>query len=247
MEPQKHLSDFISTKPILREERLIFALDVEDFTRARQLVEQLGEQVRFYKVGLELFMLPGCFDFLRWLREEKGKKLFLDLKFFDVPRTVGAAVRQVRALGATFTTVHGNDSILEAAVAEAGSTGILAVTALTSLDKADMASLGFHCDIGELVLSRAKRAFEIGCSGVVSSGLEVTRLRENANNQLVVVTPGIRPASQQGSDDQKRVVDVPTAFRNGSDYIVVGRPIRDAANPAAKAAEIQQQIAQLFS
>jgi len=230
------------SKPIPSRERLIFALDVANAADARKLVEQLGESVVFYKIGLELFMGGEYFALLDWL-VARGKKVFVDLKFFDVPATVAAAVRQLRNRGVTFTTVHGNQSIMEAAAEAKGDVKVLAVTVLTSLDRGDLDDLGFACDVQQLVLSRARRALEAGCDGVVSSGLEAQLLRQYIDERLLVITPGIRPVENRPSDDQKRVVSVPQAFEYGADYIVVGRPIRDAADPRAAAELIQGQIA----
>ena len=241
---------FLSRKPIPPAERLIFALDVPSPVAARELVEALGDAVCFYKIGLELFMAGGYFELIEWLRA-RGKRVFVDLKFFDVPETVRSAVRQLGPYGATFTTVHGNDAMLRAAVEAARETGtdlgILAVTALTSLDQADLNDLGFACDPRALVLSRARRALEIGCRGVISSGLEAAELRESLGDPLLIITPGIRPVLNRPADDQKRTMDVEDAFLNGADYIVVGRPIRQAPDPRAAAAAIQQRIARLFA
>jgi orotidine-5'-phosphate decarboxylase len=238
-----------STTLIPSTERLIFALDVSSPAAARELVETLGDAVFFYKVGLELFMAGGYFEFIEWLRT-RDKKVFVDLKFFDVPETVRSAVRQLRPYGATFTTVHGNDAILRAAVEAAqeigDDLGILAVTALTSLDQADLADLGFACDPKTLVLSRARRALEIGCRGVISSGLEAADLRESLGEKLLIITPGIRPVLNRPADDQKRTLDVEDAFLNGADYIVMGRPIRQAPDPRAATAKVQERIARLF-
>ncbi len=233
----------LSQKSIPTRERLIFALDTPDIHRAKQLVKTLDEHVHFYKLGLELFMADGYHALLAWLTD-RNKQAFVDLKFFDVPQTVGSAVRQLRGRNATFVTVHGNDEILKAACTEKGDTKVLAVTVLTSLDRGDMRDLGFDVDVSALVLSRARRAFEIGCDGVISSGLEATALREGLGENLLIVVPGIRPV--KNTDDQKRTVDVEEAFRNGADYIVVGRPIRDAADPVTAAASIQRRIHKLF-
>lgn len=235
----------LSTKPIPPRERLIFAIDVGDPDAAREMVERLGDSVVFYKLGLELFMSGEYFPLIEWL-QDRDKRVFADLKFFDVPETVARAVRRLREWGVDFATIHGNDSIMRAAVREKGDLGLLAVTALTSLDRGDLDDLGFQCDVRELVLSRAKRALAIGCDGVVSSGLEVPSLREHLGDKLAVVCPGIRPVDNRPEDDQKRVVSVEQAFNNGADYIVVGRPIRDALDPTAAAEAIQQSIAQLF-
>jgi orotidine-5'-phosphate decarboxylase len=222
-------------------ERLIFALDVADAAAARKLVEQLGDAVQFYKIGLELFMAGEYFPLLDWL-VARDKRVFVDLKFFDVPATVAAAVRQLRNRGVTFTTVHGNQSIMEAAAEAKGDVKVLGVTVLTSLDRGDLDDLGFECDVQQLVLSRARRALEAGCDGVVSSGLEAQLLRKHIDARLLVVTPGIRPVENRPSDDQKRVVSVQQALEYGADYIVVGRPIRDAADPKVAAERIQGQI-----
>lgn len=235
-----------SDKPISVRDRLIFALDVADAQAARRLVEQLGDAVNFYKIGLELFMAGGYFELLDWLAK-KNKKIFCDLKFFDIPETVAAAVRRLNNRGVSFATVHGNQSIMRAAAAAKGDVKILAVTVLTSLDRGDLDDLGFACDVEKLVLSRARRALEAGCDGVVSSGLEASLLRQFIDQRLLVVTPGIRPIENRPTDDQKRVVSVEQAFDNGADYIVVGRPIRDAADPRAAAEAIQDSIAKVFS
>lgn len=235
----------VTDKSIAARDRLIFALDVPDVDAARRLADELGESVSFYKIGLELAMSGGYFELADWLIE-RNKKVFLDVKLFDVPATVGAAVRNLAARGATFATVHGNQSIMEAAAENKADLKVLAVTVLTSLDRGDLDDLGFDCDVEELVLSRARRAFEAGCDGVISSGLEVPRLREHVDNRLLVVTPGIRPVDNRPADDQKRVVSVEQAFANGADHIVVGRPIRDAESPRAAAEAIQTTIAGLF-
>jgi orotidine-5'-phosphate decarboxylase len=232
----------MNPKDIPADERLIFALDVPDASQARELVQELGDAVRFYKLGLELFMAGGCFELLDWLAG-RGKKIFVDLKFFDVPATVSRAVARLNGRGVTFCTVHGNQGIMEAAVAAREDVKVLAVTVLTSLDRGDLDDLGFECDVPALVLSRARRALEAGCDGVVSSGLEAARLREHLDARLLVVTPGIRPVDNRPVDDQKRVVTVEQAFALGADYIVVGRPIRDAHDPRAAAEAIQASIA----
>ena len=233
----------MNDKHIPSRDRLIFAMDVPDCDRARALADELGEAVTFYKIGLELMMSGGYFELLDWMLA-RDKKVFCDLKFFDIPATVASAVRQLQDRGASFVTVHGNQSIMEAAASNKGDTlKVLGVTVLTSLDRGDLDDLGFDCDVADLVLSRAWRALEAGCDGVISSGLEVPRLREFIDNRLLVVTPGIRPVDNRPSGDQKRVVTVEKAFANGADYIVVGRPIRDAANPREAAETIQATIA----
>ncbi len=233
-------------KPIPSRDRLIFAMDVADASEARQTVEQLGDSVTFYKIGLELFMAGGYFELLDWM-VARDKKLFVDLKFFDIPATVAAAVKRLNGRGVTFTTVHGNQAIMEAAAAAKEDVKVLAVTVLTSLDRGDLDDLGFQCDVQQLVLSRAKRALETGVDGVVSSGMEAEMLRNHLDHKLLVVTPGIRPVDNRPSDDQKRVLTPNAAFQAGADYIVVGRPIRDAADPRAAAERIQAEIAAVFA
>jgi orotidine-5'-phosphate decarboxylase len=223
-------------------DRLIFAMDVPEADQARKVAEQLGDAVTFYKLGLELMMAGGYFQLIDWLID-RDKKIFVDLKFFDVPATVGRAVARLAGRGVTFATVHGNQGIMEAAAESKGELKILAVTALTSLDRGDLDDLGFQCDVGQLVLSRARRALEAGCDGVVASGLELPAMRREIDRKLLVVTPGIRPVDNRPDDDQKRVVTVEQAFSDGADYIVVGRPIRDAADPRAAAEAIQDTIA----
>jgi orotidine-5'-phosphate decarboxylase len=239
---------FLSQKKIPPRERLILALDLPTVSEAKDLVERLGDSVQFYKIGLQLFMAGGYYDLIEWLKGQ-NKKVFVDLKFFDVPETVKSAVSQLKGRGVAFATVHGNDAILEAAVEAASGVQVLAVTVLTSLDRGDLADLGFQCDVESLVLSRARRALQIGCAGVISSGLEASGLRQHLGQKFLIVSPGIRPVENKliETDDQKRVADVEQAFRNGADYIVVGRPIRRAADPRAKAEEMQGTIARIFA
>jgi orotidine-5'-phosphate decarboxylase len=225
-------------KDISLNERIIFALDVAKTDDAKRWVETLEPHTKFFKVGLQLF-LGGGFGIIEWILK-RDLRVFMDLKFFDVPETVRLAVTALSDRGVTFATVHGNDAILRAAVEAAQGVHILAVTVLTSLDEADMRDLGFECSIPDLVFSRARRAIEIGCSGVISSGLEAPMLRKELGNNFLVVVPGIRPV--KNVDDQKRTVDAGKAFENGADYIVVGRPIRDASDPVLAIRSMQEQI-----
>lgn len=232
---------------IAAQDRLIAALDVPDAQAARALVATLGDAVSFYKIGMELCMAPGFFELLEWLKGEQ-KKVFVDLKFFDIPETVARAIKNLSERGADFATVHGNQSIMEAAArAKSGQTKVLAVTALTSLDQGDLDDLGFQCKVEELVLSRARRALQAGCDGVVSSGLEVPRLRAEAPRELICVTPGIRPVENRVEADQKRIMTPTAAIQAGADYLVIGRPIRDAADPRAMALAIQREIAEALA
>jgi orotidine-5'-phosphate decarboxylase len=245
--PAPHDPSRLSQKAIPRRERLIVALDLDSFEEALDLVDRLGDSVLFYKLGLQLFMSRRYFELLDLLLA-RGKQVFVDLKFFDVPETVGSAVRMLANSGARFATVHGNDAMLEAAVREKKDTKILAVTVLTSLDRGDLRDLGFElASVEALVLSRARRALALGCDGVISSGLEARALRDELGERLLIVSPGIRPVENRLADDQKRVVSVEDAFENGADYIVVGRPIRNAKDPRAAAEGVQATLAKLFS
>lgn len=229
--------------PVPAAERLIIALDLPSAEQALALVNRIGEPGRFYKIGLELCMAPGFFELLERLKAA-DKRVFVDLKFFDIPETVARAIRNLAERGADFATVHGNQGIMEAAAAAKGADlKVLAVTALTSLDQGDLDDLGFSCNVADLVLSRAKRALSAGCDGVVSSGLEVQRLRAEAPDKLICVTPGIRPVENRSDGDQKRVMTPARAIAAGSDYLVVGRPIRDAADPRAAVEALQAEIA----
>jgi orotidine-5'-phosphate decarboxylase len=226
-------------------ERLIFALDVADLGHARRLVDTLGDSIVFYKLGLEFFLSGSYFELAAEL-QERGKKIFADLKLFDIPATVASAVRQLARRRVDFCTVHGNDGMLRAAADAKGDMRVLAVTALTSLDQGDLDDLGFQCDARTLVLSRARRALQLGCDGVVSSGLEVPDLRASVDHALITVCPGIRPILNDElppQDDQSRIVTPGAAIAAGADYLVVGRPIRDAADPRAAAEQVQAQIA----
>ncbi len=232
---------------IAARERLIVALDVATRASALALVERLGDSVWFYKVGMELLTSGAYFEVLEELAA-RGKRVFVDLKFFDVPATVASAVRGLGRYPVTFCTVHGNNAMLAAAVAAKGSIKLLAVTALTSLDQQDLVDLGFQCDARALVLARARAALTLGCDGVVSSGLEVADLRRDLDPRLIVVCPGIRPISntEHDADDQKRTVDLRQAFLNGADYVVVGRPIRLAPDPRQAALAAQAEISSIF-
>ncbi|MBF0141357.1 MAG: orotidine-5'-phosphate decarboxylase [Magnetococcales bacterium] len=227
------------------EERIIFALDVDSPDEARKWLDRLGTHVRFYKVGLQLFLAGGL-----GLIEEisaRGHKVMVDLKLFDIDKTVELAVRELAKHPVTYTTVHGPESIVRAAVAAKGnSMRILAVTVLTSFDKHDLADLGLPgVEVEQLVLSRARRAMEAGCDGVVASGLEVQRMRQQVGDGFLIVTPGIRPGSfadADGGDEQKRATTALSAIRAGADHVVVGRPIKNAADPIAIVRQLQNEI-----
>lgn len=234
----------VSRKPIPNEERLIVAVDVPGYEEALALVDRLGDTVQFYKLGLELAMSDRYFDLVDELGR-RGKKVFADLKFFDIPATVASAVRQLAKRGVEFATIHGNESMIRAACAEKGPLKLLAVTVLTSIDEDDFKDLGVEVAIEPLVLSRARRVVELGCDGVIASGVETPALREALGDGFLIVSPGIRPLER--ADDQRRVVTPREAFENGADYIVVGRPVREAEDPRAAAAAIQATIVEVFA
>ncbi|MGH8213165.1 MAG: orotidine-5'-phosphate decarboxylase [Rhodanobacteraceae bacterium] len=229
-----------SRENIPARERLVFALDVPDRAQAVQWMDRLGESVAFYKIGLELLSGGEYFTVLRELKD-RGKRVFTDLKLHDIPATVAGAVRGLSHQGIDFCTVHCDaPAMLEAAADAKGGMRLLAVTVLTSNDERDLAALGVRGSVTDTVVARAKLAQECGIDGVVCSGADLPALRAAAPD-LLTVCPGIRPTGP-ANGDQKRVVDVRTAFADGADYIVVGRPIRQAADPRVAANKIVTQI-----
>lgn len=238
---------FVMNNPISNpaRTRLIIALDCRNYDVAATLIARLGESVGTYKIGLELLMSGDFFKVVDLLHATH-KEIFADIKFFDVPATVARAVGNLSQWGISFATVHGNQAMMEAANQEKGSMRLLAVTALTSLDQGDLEDLGFTCNIREMVLSRARRAIEAGLDGVVASGHEIAELRKALGTRLMIVTPGIRPISNQTVDDQKRVVTAREALEAGADYLVVGRPVRDALDPAQAARALLNEITEYF-
>jgi orotidine-5'-phosphate decarboxylase len=231
-------------KDIPVNERIILALDVESPEQAKNLVKKTESQLSFYKVGLQLFM-ASWFEIVDWL-SARGHKVMVDLKFFDIPETVKLAVAQLNNRGVSFATIHGNDPIIRAAVAAKGDLALLAVTVLTSFGQEDMRAMGMTESIEHLVYFRAKRALELGCDGVVSSGLEAKRLRQSLGSKLLIVTPGIRPGANiyDQHDDQQRIITARQAIADGADYLVVGRPITKAAEPLKVINLLQEEIRQ---
>ena len=227
-------------KEIPLRERIILALDVEDPETAKQWVVKTESALGYYKIGLQLFM-ASWFTMVDWL-VDRGHKVMLDLKFFDIPETVKLAVRQIRKHGVSLATVHGNDAILRAAIEEKGNLGLLAVTVLTSFGEEDLRAMGMTQSVEDLVYLRAKRALDLGCDGVVSSGLEAERLRHDLGSRLLLVTPGIRPGSNRPDDDQKRVMTARKAIAAGADHLVIGRPITRADEPLRVISSLQHEI-----
>ena len=232
----------VSRPPIPPGQRLIVALDVPGADAAKALVRELGDAVEFYKIGLEL-MASGCyFELLDWLLAN-DKRVFADLKFFDIPATVAAAVRQMARRGASFLTIHGDRAIIEAAASQKGELEILAVTVLTSVGRDDLREMGIGMEVESLVLQRARVAVAAGADGLIASGLEAAALRAALGSGPRIVTPGVRPAGANTTDDQKRVVTPARALESGADYLVIGRPIRNAPSPRQAAEAVQAEIA----
>jgi len=230
----------MSTQTIPLKDRIIVALDVDSPDQAKDLVKKCESHIGFYKVGLQLFM-GSWFETVDWIID-RGHKVMLDLKFFDIPETVKLAVEQVNNRGVSFATIHGNDPIIRAAVSARGDLKLLAVTVLTSFGEEDLRAMGMTQSVEDLVYFRAKRALELGCDGVVSSGLEAEKMRNDLGEKLLIVTPGIRPGANvsDSGDDQKRIVTAGMAIKNGANHVVVGRPITKAADPI-KVIELMQQ------
>jgi orotidine-5'-phosphate decarboxylase len=227
-------------------DRLIVALDLPSVAAAEAMIARLGEAVNFYKIGYQLGFAGGL-PLVRRLADQ-GKKVFVDLKLHDIGNTVARGVESVAALGATFLTVHAYPQTMKAAVeARAGSDlKILAVTVLTSYDDADLHAAGYRLSVSDLVEARAQQAQVLGVDGLVSSPEEAAALRKIVGHQMVLVTPGIRPAGS-ATGDQKRIMTPARAIAAGSDYLVVGRPIVEAVEPKAAADAIQAEIAQALA
>ena len=238
----------MTTVPVDMRERLILALDVPSAEAAFRLLEQAGDAVTFVKVGLELFTAAGP-EFVQRLRDLK-KRVFLDLKFLDIEETVRRATSQVAMMGVDFLTVHANRKALTAAVkgrsqVPNSSLKILAVTVLTNYDSQDLRDMGIQLSVAELVSARAALAADVGCDGVVASGEEPQAIRHRVGERLLIVTPGIRPAGTE-IGDHARATTPARAIGAGSDYLVVGRPIRDAADPRGAAEQILEEMRQAF-
>jgi len=233
---------------------IVFPLDLPTSDEAMSYVKLLKEHVGLFKVGLELFISQGP-DILKSIRDAGGAGIFLDLKLHDIPPTVKRAFMAASNYGPEFVTVHcdeGGDILRSVAENNPGGTKILAVTVLTSLNPKSLSQLGYSekyvNDLSQLVLLKARTAKDAGCHGVVCSGLEVAMIKEELGHDLIAVTPGIRPAwTIVDQDDQKRIVTPADAVKNGADYIVVGRPIRDAKNPQDAAKQVAEEIGSVLN
>jgi len=228
---------------------IIFPLDVASDDEARRYVELLADHVGLFKVGLELFTRSGP-EIIRFINSTGSAGVFLDLKLHDIPATVSRAMEGIADLGVYFATVHCGETSRMLAAAVNGSRGdvrILGVTVLTSVSEQDIETAGyrseFYQDLSTLVLKRARMAREAGCAGVVCSGLEASVIKSKIGDDFTTVTPGIRPSWAAGKkDDQRRVTTPAQAVNNGSDYLVIGRPIRDADDPAEAARRVADEI-----
>jgi orotidine-5'-phosphate decarboxylase len=227
-------------------DRLIFALDVPTREEALAWIDRLGDTVSFYKLGLEFCMSGSYFEVLEAL-QARGKKIFADLKFSDVPATVRGAVANLSRHGVTCCTLHGTSGVYREAVPVRGGMKLLAVTVLTSVDEAEVREMGWPGSVEDLVSLRARKAVEAGIDGLICSGQESVRLRRELGSEPLIITPGIRAAEEKGGDDQKRTMTLQEAFAAGADHVVVGRPIRKAADPRARAEAMQAEIAAIFA
>ena len=231
---------------IAPKDRLIVALDLPGIEPAKAMIERLGDSVTFYKIGYQLGYAGGL-SLVRDLRAA-GKKVFIDVKLHDIGNTVARGVESLSSLGATFLTVHAYPQTMQAAVEARGDSGpkILAVTVLTSYNEADVQEAGYRHTIADLVAIRARQAKALGVDGIVCSPEEVAALRAIVGDQMSLVTPGIRPAGS-ASGDQKRIMTPSRAIAAGADYLVVGRPVMEAADPKAAAESIQDEIARALN
>ena len=229
--------------PLSNHERLIFALDVPGKVQALEWIDRLDEAVSFYKIGMELLGSGEYFDVLDELAR-RNKRIFVDLKFFDIPATVGGVIKRLSQWPVDYCTIHGwHPAMMEAAAAaNTSDMRLLAVTVLTSMGRADLAQMGIDREPVEVVVERALAAQAAGIDGVIASGQEAAPIRAATGAGFSIVCPGIRPGGPVG-DDQQRTVGVAQAFADGADAIVVGRPIRLAADPRAAALAIHEEIA----
>ena len=225
---------------------IIVALDFESAAEARSLVDRIGDGVAVYKVGMELYAAAGM-EFVRELTG-RGKQVFLDLKFYDIPETVKRATAQVARAGVRFLTLHGSGAVMRAAAAGRGDNPLelLAVTVLTSFDQSDLADLGYPCPAQDLVALRVRKAMEAGIDGIVCSPLDAAPVRAIAGPKATLVTPGVR-SSGVGKGDQKRVATPAEAIRAGANYLVIGRQVTRAADPRAEVTRILEEITATLS
>ncbi len=223
---------------------LVIALDVPDFSSAKKLVDEIGDEGNFYKIGLELMMGGSYFELISWLKN-KNKKVFADLKLYDISETVGRAVANLAQYEIDLLTIHtASKSIMSQASLNKGKMQVIGVTVLTNLDQKDLGEMGFdpQISIEDLVEKKTALALNCGLDGIVASALEAKNLRRKFGTNFLIVTPGIR-LEAIANDDQKRVADVKTALTNGASHLVVGRPITRDGNPKIAAKKFNEAIA----
>ncbi len=220
---------------------LIVALDVENRAAAAKLVEELGGEISFYKVGMELYASAGM-EFVKELIAG-GKQVFLDMKFYDIPETVKRAVAQVAQSGVSLLTVHGSNAVMRGAVEGRGNSALklLAVTVLTSFDEADLRELGYPVSVSELVTLRVHNAMACGIDGVVASALEARKIRAQVGPEALIVTPGVR-SQGAAAGDQKRVATPAEAMADGASHLVIGRQVTRAQDPVAAVRELRAEL-----
>lgn len=223
---------------------IIIALDVADISSAKKLVNEIGDEGSFYKIGLELMMSGSYFELISWLKSQ-NKKVFADLKLYDISETVGRSVANLAKHEVDLLTIHtASRSIMEQAAQNKGKMNVVGVTVLTNLDQNDLLEMGFDRQISleDLVIKKAGLALDCGLDGVVASALEAKKLRQNFGNNFSIITPGIR-LEAVANDDQKRVADVNGAIKNGASHLVVGRPITRDSNPRNAAKKFNEALA----
>jgi orotidine-5'-phosphate decarboxylase len=235
------LSDVDMNRSDMNHDPVIIALDFDSPRDADALVAALGDSAGFYKVGMELFAAAGM-DYVRCLAD-RGKRVFLDLKYYDIGETVRRAVALVARSGASFLTVHAVGQVMRAAVEARGDSDLklLGVTVLTSFDQLDVEEMGYDCTVGELVAKRVKQAIRAGMDGIVGTPVEACAIRQAAGPDAILVTPGVRSRGA-AKGDQKRVATPAEAIRDGADYIVIGRQVTRAADPLAALQSIHDEL-----
>lgn len=225
----------------MKKDPVIIALDFDSAREADRLVASLGDSAGFYKVGMELYAAAGM-DYVQRLRD-RGKRVFLDMKYYDIGETVKRAVAVAARSGAAFLTIHGVGQVMRAAIEGRGDspTKLLAVTVLTSFDQQDVRELGYDCTLADLVGQRVRLAMKTGVDGIVGSPLEASAIREQAGPAAILVTPGVRSRGASAGD-QKRVATPAEAVRDGADYVVIGRQVTRAPDPSAALAAVHDEL-----
>lgn len=234
-------------KSIPYQERLIFPLDFSTIKEAKDWISKLDDIIHFYKIGIEILTSTNYLELIEFL-SKKNKKIFADFKFYDIPETVKRAIKNITKLNIYFITVHGNYHILKEAVSVKKNLKILSITALTSFDRQDLINIGVNSDLSlsDLIRIKSNEALELNCDGIVCSAKDLKSLSDEVKKKLFIVTPGIRNLNREDhsspNNDHKRVANIEEAFKNGSDYIVMGRPITNSENPYIYAKKVLKII-----